>query len=408
MMQLAGKRILLIITGGIAAYKSLQLIRDLQKAGATVQAILTAGARHFVTPLSVSTLTGTKTLTELFDLTQETEIGHIELSRSADLIVVAPATADFIAKMAQGRADDLASTTVLATDTDILVAPAMNVRMWQAAATQRNVETLTRDGVHIIGPDSGDMACGEFGPGRLSEPHEICDRIVSYFDNTPANHKTGALTGKHIIITSGPTREPIDPVRYISNVSSGKQGTAIANALAKAGAKVTFITGPADAPRPTNCEIIEIETAVQMHTAVSSSLPADGAVFCAAVADWRVAQTFDEKVKKDKSGAVPSLKLIENPDILSLISHLPSAQRPQYVVGFAAETQNLIANAQAKLSRKACDLILANDVSAENNVFGGDNTHIFAVTKSDTQDWQRLSKVEVGERLVSLFVDTLK
>lgn len=402
-MKLTGKHILLIITGGIAAYKALQLIRDIQKQGGSVQAILTGGAQHFVTPLSVGTLTGNKALTELFDLTQEAEIGHIELSRSADLIVVAPATANFLAKMAHGLADDLASTTVLATDTDILVAPAMNVRMWEAAATRRNVELLHQDGVLFVGPASGEMACGEFGPGRVAEPADICDAIIRYFEGAPS----GPLTGKHIVVTSGPTREPIDPVRYLSNASSGKQGTAIAKALVAAGAKVTFVTGPAEAPRPEGCDVIEVTTAVQMRDAVMAALPADAAVFCAAVADWRMAIAADAKLKKTGDGKPPALSLTENPDILAEVSHLPPANRPGFVVGFAAETENLIANAQAKLARKGCDLLLANDVSPQNNVFGGDANHIFAVTKSVVADWHRLSKSEVGHKLVTVLTDKL-
>ena len=397
-MRLVGKRILLIITGGIAAYKSLSLIRDIQKEGGAVQAILTAGATNFVTPLSVAALTGHKALTALFDLTQETEIGHIEVSRSADLIVVAPASADFIAKMANGLADDLASTSVLATDTSILVAPAMNVRMWEAPATRRNVQTLGEDGVGFVGPVSGEMACGEFGPGRLAEPAAILEAITASFEGAAF----GPLAGKHIIVTSGPTREPIDPVRYVSNISSGKQGTAIAHALVASGARVTFITGPAEAPRPTGCTLVEIETGVQMYEAVEAALPADVGVFCAAVADWRMASVAEDKLKKTGSDKARKLTLTENPDILAHISQLPPNKRPYYVVGFAAETENLVVNAQAKFIRKKCDLLLANDVSPENDVFGGDDTHIIAVSDKGIEDWQRLSKIQVGRKLATL------
>ncbi|UJQ93460.1 bifunctional phosphopantothenoylcysteine decarboxylase/phosphopantothenate--cysteine ligase CoaBC [Mariluticola halotolerans] len=402
-MTLSGKHILLIITGGIAAYKALELIRLIQKQGGSVQPILTQAATEFVTPLSASTLSGHAALTALFDLTREAEIGHIELSRSADLIVVAPASADFLAKMAQGRADDLASTTILATDTDILVAPAMNVRMWEAAATQRNLKTLSADGVQFAGPDEGEMACGEFGPGRMAEPSAILGAISNYF--ATANHQP--LAGRHVIVTSGPTREWIDPVRYISNASSGKQGTAIAEALVAQGARVSFITGPAEAAMPTGCEIIAVDTALQMHEQVMAALaaqPADAAIFCAAVADWRAAIPATSKIKKQDDADVPALKLLRNPDILAEVSALDHDRRPALVVGFAAETDNVLAHARAKLKRKGCDWLLANDVGAHSNVFGGDANHIILMDSSGEDDWGTLSKRDAGHKLAQRLV----
>lgn len=395
-MTLSGKHILLVISGGIAAYKSIQLIRLIQKAGGTVQAILTQSATEFVTPLTISTLCGRPALTEMFDLTQETEIGHIELSRSADLIVVAPATAHILARMANGLADDLATTCLLATDTDILAAPAMNVRMWQAPATVRNLETLRRDGVKFVGPDEGDMACGEYGPGRLAEPGAILDAITDYFARAAGPLP---LDGKTAIVTSGPTREPIDPVRYISNASSGRQGVAIAEALAARGALVKFVTGPAEHARPKGCQIIPVETALEMEAAVNAALPADIAIFTAAVADWRVAEPAEAKLKKDASGTPPELGFIANPDILAGVSHLPAGERPGLVIGFAAETGNLLTHARNKLARKGCDWLLANDVSPESGVFGGTDTEIVFLDGQDAEAWGPMSKVEVAERL---------
>ncbi|HEY8594072.1 MAG TPA: bifunctional phosphopantothenoylcysteine decarboxylase/phosphopantothenate--cysteine ligase CoaBC [Devosiaceae bacterium] len=392
--MLIGRHILLIVTGGIAAYKSLELIRLIQKAGGTVQPVLTQAATRFVTPLAASALSGHEALTELFDLTREARIGHIELSRSADLIVVAPASADFLAKMAHGVADDLASTAVLATDTEILVAPAMNVRMWQAAATARNVAQLDADGVHFVGPDQGDMACGEYGPGRMAEPEAILAAIEAHF--APPRH--GALAGRHAVITSGPTREPLDPVRYISNASSGRQGVAIARAFLSAGASVTFVTGPAEVPPPDGARIVKVETAIEMREAVMRALPADVAIFCAAVADWRAADISTTKIKKG-AGEPPVLSLVPNPDILADVAHLPPDRRPPLVVGFAAETGDLEAKARAKFARKGCDWLLANDVSAENGVFGGNLTQIMFFTRDGMQDWGRLSKTEVGRSL---------
>lgn len=395
MTGVAGKHILLLVTGGIAAYKALELIRLIQKAGGSVQVVMTAAAQEFVTPLSAATLSGKPVLSSLFDLTQETEIGHIELSRSADLIVVAPASADFLAKMAHGLANDLASTTVLATDTDILVAPAMNVRMWQAKATTRNLAQLRADGVTFVGPDEGDMACGEFGPGRMSEPTEIVAAIDTYFAR-----ETGPLSGKHVIVTSGPTREPVDPVRYISNLSSGKQGTAIGAALAALGARVSFITGPAEAPPPAGCEIVNVTTAVEMHDAVFAALPADAAIFCAAVADWRAADISAQKMKKRDGQERLNIELVRNPDILRQLSQTVD-QRPKLVVGFAAETENLRDNARAKLTAKGCDWIIGNDVSASKGTFGGNENEVIAISFEHELEWGRLSKTEVGHKLAA-------
>lgn len=394
--MLYGKHILLIVSGGIAAYKSAELIRLISKAGGTVQVILTDSASHFVSPLTLSTLSGRPALTELFDLTREAEIGHIELSRSADLIVVAPATANLLAKMAQGLADDLASTCLLATDTKILVAPAMNVRMWEAPSTRRNLDLLRADGVQFVGPDAGEMACGEYGPGRMAQPQEIVAAIEAFFTQQNAEKP---LAGRHVIVTSGPTREPIDPVRYISNASSGRQGSAIAEALAGLGAQVSFVTGPAEAADPKRCSIIRVTTAVEMDAAVAAALPADAAIFCAAVADWRIANPADEKIKKDAKETAPAFEFAANPDILKRIATLEPAQRPALVVGFAAETGNLESKARAKFARKGCDWLLANDVSAENGIFGGADTDIVFLDAQGAEHWGRLSKREVGEKL---------
>jgi len=402
-MHLSGKHILLIVTGGIAAYKALELIRLIQKSGGSVQAILTKAACEFVTPLSVSALSGNEALVELFDLTREAAIGHIELSRCADLIVVAPASADFLAKMAQGQANDLASTTLLATDTEIIAAPAMNVRMWEAKATQRNLKTIRTDGVTLVGPDEGEMACGEFGPGRMAEPATILEAIEKYF----ADKEHQPLAGKHVIVTSGPTREWIDPVRFISNASSGKQGTAIANALVALGATVSFVTGPAEYASPQGVKIISVNSAIEMRDAVLGAFPADAAIFCAAVADWRVAEVSVSKIKKQSGGSPPELDFIQNPDILAEVSNLSAKTRPDLVVGFAAETDNVINNARAKYSRKKCDWLLANDVSAAGDVFGSDENRILFLNQTDEQDWGRLSKSEVGHKLASRVADFL-
>lgn len=389
--MLAGKRILLIIGGGIAAYKSLDLIRDLRRAGAEVTPVLTRAAEEFVTPLSASALAATKVYRDLFDLTDEAEMGHIELSRSADLIVVAPATADLLAKMAQGLANDLASTLLLATDTPVLIAPTMNVRMWQHPATQRNLAVLQGDGITVVGPDEGEMACGEFGPGRMSQSLAIVDAVEQAF-------ATGPLAGKHIIVTSGPTHEPIDPVRYIANRSSGAQGSAIAEALADLGASVSFVTGPATAPMPKGVDVIPVETAAQMLAAVQAALPADGAVFAAAVADWRVDNASGSKIKKDGSGALPTLSFAENPDILATVSQM-KAGRPGLVVGFAAETDDVIAHATAKRLRKGCDWILANDVRPETGIMGGTENAVTLIGPDGADPWPRTSKSDVAVRL---------
>ena len=397
--MLASKRILLIITGGIAAYKCLELIRLLRKQGASVTPVLTKAAEQFVTPLSVSALAGEKVYTDLFDLTDEAEMGHIQLSRVADLVVVAPATADVMAKMAQGRADDLASTLLLATDTPVMIAPAMNVRMWQHPATQRNLATLQSDNVTVVGPNEGDMACGEYGPGRMSEPAEILDAITAKLSGGP-------LKGKHILVTSGPTHEPIDPVRYIANRSSGAQGTAIARALAALGADVTFVTGPADVAPPEGVRVVPVESANDMLAAVQSALPADGAVFAAAVADWRVASASGSKIKK-QNGQLPVLEFAENPDILATVSQMESG-RPGLVVGFAAETDDVIANATAKRQRKGCDWIVANDVSPETGIMGGSENAVTLISETGAEAWPRLSKIETAQRLAQKIAEALQ
>jgi len=396
--MLERRRILLVIGGGIAAFKALDLIRRLRERGARVTPVLTRAAEEFVTPLSVSALAGTRVFRDLFDLTDEAEMGHIELSRSADLIVVAPATADLMAKMAHGHADDLASTLLLATDTPVLIAPAMNVRMWQHPATQRNLDVLRGDGVNLAGPAEGDMACGEYGPGRMSEPAEIVEAVRARLSGGP-------LAGRRVLVTSGPTHEPIDPVRYIANRSSGAQGSAIARALTALGAQVVFITGPATAPAPAGAEVIAVETAREMMAAVEAALPADAAVFAAAVADWHVSGKGERKIKKG-SGGIGALDFAENPDILATVAGM-GAQRPALVVGFAAETDDVIANATAKRARKGCDWILANDVSAATGIMGGTENDITLITGSGTEDWPRMSKDEVAARLAGRIAETL-
>ncbi|MFU8881036.1 MAG: bifunctional phosphopantothenoylcysteine decarboxylase/phosphopantothenate--cysteine ligase CoaBC [Rhodobacterales bacterium] len=388
--MLAGKRILLIIGGGIAAYKSLDLIRRLRERGAAVTPVLTRAGSEFVTPLSVAALSGEKVFTDLFDLTDEAEMGHIQLSRSADLLVVAPATADLMAKMAGGHANDLASTLLMATDTQVLLAPAMNVRMWDHPATQRNLAQLLADGLRVVGPNAGDMACGEYGPGRMAEPLEIVAAIEAALGQGP-------LAGKRVLVTSGPTHEPIDPVRYIANRSSGAQGSAIARALAGLGADVVFVTGPADTPPPAGVEVVRVQTAQQMLQAVQQALPADAAIFAAAVADWRVVSASGSKIKKD-AGRLPVLEFAENPDILSLISHQATG-RPALVVGFAAETDDVIANAQAKRVRKGCDWIVANDVSPATGIMGGTENAVHLITADGQEDWPRMTKQAVADQL---------
>ncbi len=398
--MLAGKRILLIIGGGIAAYKVLDLTRRLKERGASVVPVMTRAAGEFVTPLSVSALAGEKVYQALFDLTDEAEMGHIQLSRAADLIVVAPATADMMAKMAGGHADDLASTLLMATDKRVLIAPAMNVRMWQHAATQRNLAQLQSDGVLVVGPNDGDMACGEFGPGRMSEPLEIVAAIEAALAEGP-------MAGQHVIVTSGPTHEPIDPVRFIANRSSGAQGTALAAALAGMGARVTFVTGPATVPPPPGVEVVRVETAAQMLTAVQNALPAEVAVFAAAVADWRVANATDRKMKKDGSGKPPLLELVQNPDILATVAGM-TAGRPRLVIGFAAETEEVTAHARAKLARKGCDWIVANDVSPATGIMGGTENAVVLLTDGTVEEWPRLPKAEVARRLALRIAAALK
>jgi phosphopantothenoylcysteine decarboxylase/phosphopantothenate--cysteine ligase len=396
--MLASKRILLIIGGGIAAFKSLDLIRRLRERGASVTPVLTRAGEEFVTPLSVSALAGDKLYRDLFDLTDEAEMGHIELSRSADLIIVAPATADLMAKMASGLANDLASTLLLATDTPVLIAPAMNVRMWEHSATQRNIATLQADGIAFVGPNEGDMACGEFGPGRMSEPLEIVAAAEAALAHGPLN-------GRRVLVTSGPTHEPIDPVRYIANRSSGAQGTAIARALAALGAKVVFVTGPADVPPPEGVEVIRVETAQQMLEAVQGALPADAAVFAAAVADWRVARASDSKMKKTKGG-LPQLAFAENPDILAHVAQMRQG-RPGLVVGFAAETDDVVENATAKRKRKGCDWIVANDVSLGTGIMGGSENHVTLISEAGAEEWPRMSKSQVAAKLAMRITDAL-
>ena len=396
--MLGGKRILLIIGGGISAFKSLDLIRRLRERGADVTPVLTGAGTEFVTPLSVAALSGSKVYTDLFDLTDEAEMGHIQLSRSADLIVVAPATADLMAKMAQGLANDLASTLLLATDTPVLVAPAMNVRMWEHPATQRNIATLKDDGVTFMGPNDGDMACGEFGPGRMSEPLEIVAAVEVKLANGP-------LKGKRVLITSGPTHEPIDPVRYIANRSSGAQGTALGNALAALGADVVFVTGPADVAPPSGVEVIAVQTAQQMLEAVQAALPADVAIFAAAVADWRVEGASDRKLKKSKDG-LPVLKFAENPDILAHVAQLKTG-RPSLVIGFAAETNDVEANATAKRKRKGCDWIVANDVSPETGIMGGSENDVSIISDAGVEEWPRMSKDNVSRKLAQRIAEAI-
>lgn len=399
MTSLAGKAVLLIIGGGIAAYKAHELVRLLKTRGARVRIILTRAAEEFVTPLSLASLAGEKVYTALFSLTDEVEMGHIQLSRSADLVVVAPATADLMAKMAHGLADDLASTALLATDKPVLVAPAMNVRMWRHPATHQNVETLRRNGIAFVGPTDGEMACGEFGPGRMAEPGDILTTIVAML--TP---KAQSLAGRRVVITAGPTREPIDPVRFISNHSSGKQGYAIAEAAAELGAETILISGPVSLPPPPGLRLVSIETAQDMLVACKKEMPADIAIFTAAVADWRVKTQAREKLKKTEAGP-PSLVLSENPDILASISR--SRARPEIVVGFAAETEKITEHAVQKLKRKGCDMIVANDVSQPTGVFGGDRNTVHLVTPEGIESWPEMSKQDVGRKLMERLAQML-
>lgn len=396
--MLAGKHILLIVGGGIAAFKSLDLVRRLREQGVRVTPVLTRAGAEFVTPLSLSALAATKIYQDLFDLTDEAEMGHIELSRAADLIVVAPTTADLMAKMAGGHADDLASTLLLATDKRVLIAPSMNVRMWEHPATQRNLATLQGDGVLVVGPNEGDMACGEYGPGRMAEVPEIIAAIDGALGDGP-------LKGRHILVTSGPTHEPIDPVRYIANRSSGAQGTAIAKALAAMEADVTFVTGPADVSPPTGVKVVRIETAQEMLRAVEAAPPADVAIFAAAVADWHVVNAGAQKIKKD-GNALPALELAENPDILATISQRQQG-RPPLVIGFAAETNDVIAHATAKRARKGCDWIVANDVSPETGIMGGQENAVTLITDDGAETWPRMSKDGVAQRLAQRIAEAI-
>ncbi|MBP2311459.1 bifunctional phosphopantothenoylcysteine decarboxylase/phosphopantothenate--cysteine ligase CoaBC [Azospirillum soli] len=391
---LSGKRILLVIAGGIAAYKCLELIRRLKERGASVRAVLTKAGAEFVTPLSVQALTEDTVYQDLWSLTDESEMGHIQLSRDADLLVVAPATANLLARMAAGMADDLAATVLLATDKPVLVAPAMNVRMWEHPATQANMALLEKRGVRRVGPNKGEMACGEYGPGRMAEPMEILEAIAGYFTERDAPKP---LKGKRALVTSGPTYEPIDPVRYIANRSSGKQGHAIAEALARLGAEVTLVTGPTHLPDPPGCAVRPIETAREMLAACEAALPVDIAVCAAAVADWRVAGESDRKLKKD-GGGPPALSLAENPDILATLSNA-GAKRPSLVVGFAAETGSVVEYATAKRARKGCDWIVANDVSLGTTTFGGADNTVHLIRNGGVENWPTMGKDAVAARL---------
>ena len=394
-LSLQGKRILLIIGGGIAAYKTLELVRQLQERGAGVRAILTDAGAQFVTPLSVASLTGDRVYQTLFDLTQESEMGHIVLSRSADLVVVAPGTADLMAKMASGLATDLATTALLATDKRVLIAPAMNVRMWEHPATQRNLAALKADGIAVVGPNEGDMACGEFGAGRMAEPEEI---VVAVERTLAADTR---LVGFKALVTAGPTHEPIDPVRYIANRSSGKQGYAIASALADAGAETVLVSGPVEIAPPLRVKLVRVQTAGQMWTACEAQLPTDIAVCTAAVADWRPNHAANSKLKK--RDAPTAIQLVENPDILAGLAR--HSRRPSLVIGFAAETEDLVANASAKRIAKGCDWIVANDVSTD--VMGGDKNRVQIVTANGAEPWPEMSKLEVARRLVSRIADSV-
>lgn len=401
MNGLKHKKILIIIGGGIAAYKALELIRRLKERGAEVRAILTRGGSEFITPLSVASLTGEKVFTDLFSLKDETEMGHIRLSREADLLLVVPATANLMAKIANGIADDLASTTLLATDKPVMVAPAMNVEMWQKPQTIRNIAQLKADGIHVIEPGEGELACGEVGMGRLAEVEFIRDAVANFFKG----HK-GRLDGKKALVTAGPTFEPIDPVRYIANRSSGKQGYAIAGALARLGAKTLLISGPTNLETPANVERINVETAKEMWQATEENLPVDVAVCAAAVSDWSVNKIADEKIKK-RGGADQMLRFKENPDILAGLS-APSNQRPHLVVGFSAETENIIENSKHKLARKQCDWMVANDVSKEAGVMGGDENTVHVITGDKVDSWPTTSKADVANKLAEKISDYME
>ncbi len=399
MTQLAGKRILLVISGGIAAYKTLDLIRRLREGGAAVRCVLTKGGAEFVTPLSLAALSEEKVFTDLFSLTDESEMGHIRLSREADLVVIAPASADLLAKMAQGRADDLATTLLLATDKRILAAPAMNVRMWQHPATQENLKTLHTHGLLTVGPNEGDMACGEYGMGRMAEPDEILAAITRFF-------ATGArLSGRRALVTSGPTHDASAPVRSIAPRATGRQGHAIAEALSRLGAETTLVTGPTQLADPAGAHVVHIESAEEMLAACQEALPVDVAVCAAAVSDWRVAGIKEQKIKKT-GGAPPKLELAANPDILACLSAAGNL-RPRLVIGFAAETENVIEHATVKLSTKGCDWILANDVSAGTGIFGGGENTIHLIEAAGVAAWPRMTKEAVADKLAARIADHL-
>ncbi|MBB3455430.1 phosphopantothenoylcysteine decarboxylase/phosphopantothenate--cysteine ligase [Rhizobium sp. BK313] len=401
-MVLAGKRILLIISGGIAAYKSLDLIRRLRERGATVRPIMTSGAQQFITPLAVGALAADHVFTDLFSRQDEQDVGHIRLARDCDLVLIAPATADLLAKMANGLADDLASTVLLATDRPVLAAPAMNPKMWAHPATRRNIETLRGDGIRFVGPMAGEMAeSKEAGTGRMAEPLEIVAAVEMRLDD-------GArpLAGRKAVVTSGPTHEPIDPVRYIANRSSGRQGHAIASALAALGADVTLVSGPVSIPDPMGMHVVHVERAEEMRDAVLSALPADIAVMVAAVADWRVASAADQKIKKHPGESIPTLALTENPDILKTVGH--HTQRPKLVIGFAAETQDVEVNARAKLERKGADMIVANDVSPATGIMGGTRNSVKLIRHNSVEQWPDLEKDEVAARLAALIAEQFK
>ena len=398
---LLGKKVLLIIGGGIAAFKCLELIRSIQKRGGSVRVILTQSGAEFVTPLSVGALSQDKVYQDLFDLTDESEMGHIELSRSADLVVVAPATADLMAKMASGLASDLATTALLATDKPVMIVPAMNVRMWDHPATKRNLAILRNDSVSVIGPNEGDMACGEYGHGRMAEPDEILVAIEDHF------RPQGALAGAKALVTSGPTHEPLDPVRYLANRSSGKQGHAIAAALAHLGAETTLVSGPTQLDDPAGVNVVRVKTAQEMLVACETTMPVDVAVFAAAVGDWRSDAPANTKIKK-QGDAAPALKLAQNPDILATIATLKSAARPKLVIGFAAETNDVLAHAQDKRLRKGCDWLVANDVSDATGIMGGDENEVHLITDKGVEDWPRMDKTEVATRLAARIAGHMK
>ena len=398
--MLKGKRILLIVTGGIAAFKSLELVRQIRTAGGEVRAILTKSATEFVTPLSLQALTEDRVYSDIFSLTDESEMGHIQLSRNSDLILVAPATANFLAKMRLGICDDLASTVVLATDKPVMVAPAMNVRMWDHAATQENIITLKDRNIKFIGPDEGEMACGEYGLGRMAEPTEIVNAIQSILQ------PNRALLGKTALVTAGPTREPIDPVRFIANRSSGKQGYSIAEALAAAGAETTLVTGPTNLPVPSGMRVLKVETADEMLAHCMESLPVDIAVCAAAVADWKVANKSDQKIKKQKNINYENLSLSQNPDILKTLSNSDN-NRPDLVIGFAAETEDILHNGIRKQKEKNCDWILANDVAMGTQTFGGDHNAIHFISNKETEEWPVMKKEDVARYLAKKIIDEI-